>query len=340
MIKRISYKAIFISAVHVVALGLTGCNSDDSTSTIIKGTIQFPPADKIYFYSLADSTDIFLENKTAMDSSAIDKNGNYSFSLPLKNACAFDLVCGKKNLANNLFISPGDKLKIIFSSRSNDAHVISSGDAGKYNSYLIHFLDTFYRAASIREEYYIGTNYMDIQQFTLYNERRKQMQLDFFDNYFKGDSPKKELQDYALNTIHYGIAVDRLMYIGKKRMKGENVIADSSYFAFATPSFVENKDAFNCPAYIRFLNLYIKDMYERMVEREALPRDKSVRLIPAVEKYKLAMQLLHKPFRDAVLYNIIYNDMHDVTENAIVNPQVKLSPDSMMVLFIRKYSLN
>lgn len=317
-----------------------GCNSDNSNSTILNGNIQFPPADKIYFCSFADSTDIYLETKTAMDSSVIDKNGNYSFSLQLKNSCAFDLGCGNKNLATNLFISPRDKLKIIFSGRSNDVHVISSGDAGKYNSFLIQFLDTFYRAAAVREEYYIGTNYMDIQQFTLYNERRQQMQLDFLDNYFGSDSPKKEFKDYALNTINYGIAVDRLMYVWKKRMKGENVIVDSSYFSFATPAFVENIDAFNCPAYIRFLNLYIKDTYERMVERGELPLDKSAKLIPAVEKYKLAMQLLRKPFRDAALFNIIFNDMHDVTENAIANPQVKLSPDSMVALFIRKYSLN
>ncbi|MBK5285793.1 MAG: DUF4369 domain-containing protein [Bacteroidia bacterium] len=330
--------SIIISFLYGIVL--SGCNPHDLGSTIIKGNIPFPSADKIYFYSFADSTDIFLENKVAMDSSVIDKNKNYSFSFQLKNSCVFDLIIGNKNLATNLFISPGDKITINFSGKNNESEIISSGDAGKYNTYLIKYLDAFYKNPKTKEEYYIGTNYMDIHHFVLYNESRKQEQLVFFNNFFANDELKKDFRDYALNTINYGIAVDRLMYLWKKRMKGETVIADSSYFSFATPEFIENKSAFNCPAYIRFLNLYIKDTYERMVDNGELPHDKSTRLIPAVEKYKLALRILHKPFRDVVLFNIIFSDMHNVTEKNISHALPEIALDSMIVRFNKKYSLN
>jgi hypothetical protein len=327
------------SAILLFLFSVAGCHSVDSDSTVIKGNIQFPPAGKIYFYSFSDSIDIFLENKSVMDSAIIDQNGNYEFKLHLKNSSAFDLVCGKKNLATNLFISPGDKIKIVFSGKENITHVISDGEAAKFNSYLVQYLDTFYRAPSVKDEYYIGTNYMDIQQFTTYSERRKQRQLDFYTDYFKGDVVEREFNNYALNTISYGIAVDRLMYVWKKRMKGENIVVDSSYYNFATTEFLENKDAFNCPAYIRFLNLYIKDIYERMVERGELPIDESERLIPAVEKYNLALQLLNGPSRDAVLCNIIYSDMHNVAAAEPADRKRKQPLDSMLMTFRKKYSL-
>ena len=125
---------------------------------------------------------------------------------------------------------------------------------------------------------------MDIHQFTTYNNNRKQKQLNFFAKFFANDSINTDFRNYVVNTINYGIAVDRLMYIWKKRMKSENIYGDSTYFSFETPDFIENINAFNCPAYIRFLNLYIKDTYERMVEKGELTIDKSEVLKPSVEK--------------------------------------------------------
>jgi hypothetical protein len=329
-----------VSLFTLLVFTLFCCRNDDASLTVIRGNIQFAPAGKIYFYSFADSADIFLERKSAIDSSVVNKNGDYEFKLPLNNSCAFDLICGKKNFVSNLFISPGDKIKIVFTGKENTPHVISEGDAAKYNTYLLGFLDTFYRVPSVKEEYYISTNYMDIQQFATYNDRRKQNQLDFFSDYFKGDSLKKEFRDYANNTINYGIAVDRLMYVLKKRMKGERIELDSSYYSFVTPQFLENMNAFACPAYMRFLNLYIKDVYERKVENGELPVGRSTHLIPAVEKYNLALAIFHHPFREAVLYNILYSDMHDVTASQNSGVSDNQIPDSMLTIFKRKYSLD
>jgi hypothetical protein len=334
---KANYKKIHVGIIFFLSsFFLEGCRSDKSALTIIDGNIQFPPAEKIYFYAFADTSDIYMEKKSALDSCIIDRNQNFSFSLLLKSSCAFDLVCGNKNLVTNLFIGPGDKITINFSGKNRMSEVISSDDAGKFNAYLIKFLDAFYTNQDVKEEYYIRTNYMDIQQFTSYSETRKQKQFDFFNSFFRGDSLSQEFRDDALNTINYGIAVDRLMFLWKKRIKNETVIPDSSYFSFATPAFIENKKAFNCPAYIRFLNLYIKDIYEREVERGEL----SAKLIPAVEKYKLAVRLLHKPFRDAVVFNIIFSDMHNVSSEESLQPLPALKVDSMAAWFEKKYSLN
>ena len=333
---------IRISALAFFCFIFSGCFSnqkEDAQSTVIKGHIQFPEKDKIYFYSYADSADLFLDNKSAMDSALIDKDGNYLFTLHFKNPFVFNLVIGNKNLVTNFFIGPGDHMKINFVGKDHAVEIFPSGDVAKYNTYLLKFLYTFYQDPLIKQQYYIVSNYMDLQQFVSYNESRKQEQLNFFQNFFRNDSLHKEFKDNALNTINYGIAVDRLMYLWKKRMKGQRVDADSTYFSFETSSFVENIEAFSCPSYIRFLNLYIKDTYERMVEGGKLSAGKSGNPIPQVEKFKLAKRLLDRPYCDVVLYNVIRADMNDVANKNERHQSSKIPLDSMITWFIDKYSL-
>jgi hypothetical protein len=326
--------------IFCIALFIGCFHGSDDKKTIIKGHIEFPVSDKIYFYSYRDTAATYLETMSVIDSSLIDKNGNYAFSLSPKILSSFNLVSGGNNLATNLFITPGEKIILNFIGKNNQPEFFPSGEAAKFNSYLVKFIDTFYKVQATKQEYYIATNYMDINAFASYNETRKQKQLEFFNSFFKYDPLKKDFKDYALNSIYYSIAADRLMYLWKKRMKGETVTADSSYFSFATPSFIENKNALLCPSYIRFLNLYIKDTFERMVERGELPLIKSEKLIPQVEKYKLALRLLKKPYCDVVLYNIIVGDLNDVAEKNHASHSSGISLDSLTVCFINKYGLN
>ena len=289
--------------------------------------------------SFADTIDLYLEKKSALDSSLIDEKGNYTLTLHIKNPCAFNLQCGKKNLAANLFLSPGDNLEMNFIGKNHKPFIKRSGPEAKYNNYLIQFVDSFYNDPVLKPQYYIASNYMDLKQFVSYTDTRKQHQLGFFQSFFKGDSLRPEFRDYAVNTIEYGIAVDRLLYLWKKRMKSEAVNPDSGYYYFATPSYLENKHAFSCPAYIHFLNLYIMDTYVRMLEKGALPEKKSAALIPQVEKYKLAVQLLKPPFRDVVLLGIITNEINSMAQEDTTKPGSSASMIDKIEWFKNKYSL-
>jgi len=328
-----------LPALVLLAL-LSGCQPKQSNQqAVVEGTIEFPSSNKIYLYSYADSIDLYLSHMTILDSSLIDKNGRYSFSIHVNSSLLFNLESGNDNLATNLFISPGDQIILNFTGKQHQPEIVPGTNEAKYNSYLIQFLDSFYKDPLTKQNYYIVSNYMDLAQFSSYNEERKQKQLAFFDSFFKRDSLKKEFKDHALNSIYYGIAVDRLVYLWKKRMKGENVKADSSFLRFETPAFIENEDALQSPSYIRFLNLYIKDEFERMVERGELPVDRSGKLIPPVEKYKLAIRLLHKRYSDIVLYNILADDMHDVASSTSQRFSKNISLDILLMNFKKKYNL-
>ena len=127
------------------------------------------------------------------------------------------------------------------------------------------------------------------------------------------------------------------MYAWKKRMKGENSVVTPSYYSFISPELLENAKAVSSPSYIRFLNLYIKDVFERKIENGELPINKSEKLIPSVEKFKLAGHELKKPYSDIVIYNIIHDDMSYSGEKVLLSKFSETPIDSLINWLHLKY---
>lgn len=297
---------------------LTGCrsgNSDAGNKTIIKGHFRYPAGDRIYYYSYANRVDKFLAIKTIIDSAIIDQDGNYVFSLNRSEPDLFDLKTDNSVLVNNFYLQPGEKMTINFIQPQSDPEITVDSEAAKRNYFIVSFIDSFYKESSTKKFYYIASNYLSPDQYTSYCDERKQKQLNFYKKYLEAESLNTSFNNFMKAEINYQAAVDKLMYAWKKRMKGEDQIIDSTYYNFLNPALIENKSALESTAYIRFLNLYIKDIYERKVENKELPENKSGKLIPAVEKIKIAEQTLKNPFREIVLYNIIYDDINFTGEN-------------------------
>ncbi len=339
--QKLAWKSILLVATSLILIG--GCNQkagNGEQGTIISGNIQFPETNKLYFYSFADSVDFFLARQTPIDSALIQANGDFSFHLTNGAQYVFKLQLNGKELLSNLLILPGDKLEINFYGKQHTPKIVPYGNAAKFNSFLLKFVDKFYKEKEVKNEYYIASNYMDPNHYEIYTNKRKKDMLNFFNSYFENDSILPVYSSFVVNSIYYELASDRLMYLWKKRMKGEPIAPDSSFFYFTEPSFVQNSSAFVTPSYIRFLNLYIKDTYERMVERGELPLNKKDKLIPSVEKYRIASELLDGTFEDAALYSIIVNDGNDVSDSTINVYKTRTSLDALKASFKSKYGFN
>jgi len=302
---------------------------------VVHGTIEFPAGKYVYLYSYPDTPTVYGMDKVKTDSCLINEKGGFELSMAVGFPVAFDLSDGKDFLVSNLFACPGDEIEIVFGGKGHIPSVNDKNEAGWFNSFLVTLADSFYIDPAVKHEYYVTSNYLDRQQYEQYTNERRQRELMLFNNYFRDDSLRKEYKDYALNTIEYGIAIDRLMYVWKKRMKGQSVVIDPTYFSFLTPGFMQNATGFSCPAYIRFLNLYIKETYERKLVTGELKT--GVGFNPSVEKFKFAEQLLPAPYRDAVLYNIVLSDLHGITGGGTFAPG-KLSLDSMVSYFKVKHA--
>jgi len=320
---------------------LSACTPEhnkETSQTIIKGNIQNSDAGKVYFYSYADSIDLFIERFTAIDSSIVDSEGNFSLELKINQPKVFSLRYGNRDLVSNLFISPGDHLEFKFYGNKFIPIIEPLGEEAKFNIYLLQFSDSFYKEPTRAKEYYIASNYYTAEQYATYNDERKKQMLTFFNNYFRNDSISQKHKSYALYTIHYELASDRLMYLWKKRMKGETYKADSSYYNFNDPAFIQNSDAFITPSYIRFLNLYLNDHYENNIANGKILTN-SQNFHPSAEKYVLSHKLFSGIFLRAVLSRIFYNDTKDVTEAEIKDGIISSNIDSLKIEFEKRYRL-
>ena len=75
------------------------------------------------------------------------------------------------------------------------------------------------------------------------------------------------------------------------------------------------------------------------VEKGELPKVKGDKLVPDVEKFKLANELLDSTFRDIVLYNIYMGDSRDLAKGSQTDSLNGKTLDSLTASFCRKYGL-
>lgn len=333
--KFIFYFLFIVSGIFFI--GLYSCSTDDKNQTVIKGNIHFPESNKLYFYSYANTVDKYLAKKSVSDSAIIDEKGNYSILLQWNNPDIFDLKIGNSTYASNFFLYPGDKLTIDFKEDNKMPSIKQNCESAKCCRFIVSYIDTFYENPLTKHLYYIQTNYLTPDEFIFYCNDRNKKQTAFYDKYFEDEESKKAFNDLMISEINYQSAVDRLMYAWKKRMKGESNLIEPSYYSFLNPALIENKNALSSPAYIRFLNLYINDMYEKMLEKGELSRHPQEKITASVEKYKIAVKHLNKPYRDVVLYNIIHDDIISSGEEKLLNGFSNIPIDSLIMWFNRKY---
>ncbi len=333
-------KYFFITiAFFATTFGCTTLPDSDRDSTILKGHGHFAPRQIIYLYAYANPVDKFLATKTIQDSAVVDDKGNYSFSLQWNKKDFFDLKTDDIWLANNLYLRHGDKLTIDFDTKLSPI-IDDDGDAALLNQFLVLFIDTFYNEAHEKNQYYIESNYYSGPQYSGYCDERQNRKLIFYKQYFSGNAPDSDFDTIMQQEIIYQSAVDKLMFAWKKRIKNEEHIIDSAYYNFLIPHFIENENALASPSYIRFINLYIGDIYDRKLANGELPQNQSEKFIPAVEKYKLALALLHKPYRDIVMYSILNDDLSQAGQEHKAINFARMPIDSLVASFCNKYGVS
>lgn len=315
---------------------LAGCSDRPEKSALVQGHIDAPVSNVIYFYGYADSADFFTAQMKPLDSAEISKIGNFSLLPELSYSGVFSLQSGGSELVSNLFLQKKDEVRFQFSGKEGAPMIISEGGGSALNKFLLLFQQEFYKNPESKNIYYIVANYMNPSEFETYTTDRREKMHFYFNQFVETNPIDEEGKEYVKATIDYEFGADRLMYVWKKRMKGQPVHLASSFFNFISPQYLQNEQAFISPSYIRFLNLYLKEIYEHKVETCA----DSLHESPSVSKYKLAHQLFAGRFRNAVLYNLIVNDDKDVKEHSTHEGDVIADYQTLLSNFKSKYHLN
>jgi len=329
-----------VAAAFAVSLAACGMPRPQQVETgvVIEGTIDAPNDSMVYLFAYADSLDRYVDRMTAIDSAVLEAGGRFAMHPAATAPTVFSLRHANTDLVANGLLLPGSRLSFRFMGRGHKPRIEPIGMAARYNAYLIQFQDSFYREKDAYRIYYIVANFMSPDEFARYTHERKERMLAFFDAFFGSDSLPPPCRALARYSIDYEIASDRLMYVWKKRMKGESERPDSAFFDFLTPEFVDNPDALVSPSYIRFVNLYIEHLYETNVENASRAGDLSRADIPAVARYRLCDSLLTPPVRNAVFYNLFITDGQDLSAGHDAMPASR-DPDTLRAAFELKYHL-
>ena len=338
-------KRFFLGYCLLSVLILAGCRDrENPQDTVLKGKIGFAYKGPLFLVGYADSIDKFLGKKSVMDTATIDNNGNYRFALHPHCANIYDLKSADSLLLPSIYLCPRNKLVINFNEKNKDSRIDTSNMDGMYNDFRVKLTYKFFKENTVKQFYYIGANYITINQFDTFVQGRRKQMLAFFDNYFKGQNISPDFKKYALAEIDYQYGIDKMMYVWKHRIKNKDVIPDSSYYKDITnKAYLENPDAMFSPSYYHYLNLYVNNLYgESIVKNPIRPEWKGKPMSPDLEKFDIAMNDLNEPFRDIVICNIIKDDMTPDEFKTIKNRNI--NPDylyrEMLKWFENKYGFS
>jgi len=298
----------------LIIVCLASCNliqKDNPADTILKGHIGFAVKGPLYLTGYADSIDRFLGRKTVLDTAFIDDKGNYRFVIHSHTPNIYDLKSADSFLLSSIYICPKNKLTIDFKEPFKDPVIDTSKPEGKYNDFRIKLTWKFFKDNDTKQFYYIGANYLTVNQFDTFVQGRKNQMHLFYDQYFKGVKTDPSFEKYALSEIDYQYGIDKMMFLWKHRIKNVDVFPDSSYYKdITTKKYLNNPDAICSPAYYHFLNLYINNIYgEEVVKHPVRPQWEGKPMSPAMEKFNMAVQKLDPPYSNIVICKIVVDDM-------------------------------
>jgi hypothetical protein len=334
-------KKFLLVAFVLLGIFFTSCSqyaNENPQDTVLKGTIKFAHEGNLYLIGYADSINKILGKKTTIDTTKIDRNGEYRFSIHAQSANEYELKLMDTILVTDIYIAPGNKVILNFDEIHSDPYFSKNDMEGKYNDFRVKLSRKFYFEPEVKQMYYISANYLHIDQFDSFVKMRRNQQMTFFDDYFKGQKPDPEFEKYARAEINYQYGIDKLMFLWKKRIKNIDIFPDSSYYSdISKKGYLENPDALNSPAYIHFLNLYINNMYGEKMVKNAIRNKDAKPINTTIEKYKLTLSTLNKPYRDIVLYNIITTEMNSAESDALFRNKSKPSIDILIDWLRKKY---
>ncbi len=300
------------SLIFSLLIFISSCNFFNKPSshiTSIEGKIDpsFTKEKKIYFYQYTDSMSLFFCQKVATDSCEMNADGSFILNITnFSNPGFFDIGTKEVVFARNYFLQPGDNIKLFFEGKEMPIKLSNYDDIGKYNTFLQIFNDTFYREPITKRNYFVISNYMIAPEYAVYIGKRRDKQFEFYENYFKGKEIDSTFKYYFEHETNYNWANDKVYFLWKKRIRQEEVPVDTNYFDFLKIINTDDAKSLICPAYTRFVDLFLKELYQE--EIFYLPKG----MPQSLEKCFLAKKHLKGIGRKIAYYNILRDEMSGV----------------------------
>ena len=321
----------FVVALFFCTIVITGCQSEQS-STGIKGQLlhEARASRFLYIYTYPDSFSVLQTSKMLIDSCQVDQQGNYHWQPKAWKQAAFvDLATKDEVLYRDLFLKPGQTFQLDFDMKQTPAVLVNRSSLDPSNLFLQQFSDTFYRSPEVKDFYYTKSNFLLAPEYSQYIDARHARELAFAQHVTDDTTLPARFRCFVKSEIDYQWANDKIAFLWKKWIRNEEVKLDSNYYNFLKVLAVNNPESYWCPAYQRFLHLYIREMYRQ------LPLEQQDPSRAPYKKCELATQLTKGIATKLTLLHILT----DERENAIslgVADSTKLKAVQALAAYIAK----
>ncbi|MFA6261047.1 MAG: hypothetical protein WC760_06245 [Bacteroidia bacterium] len=244
------------------------CQMESNPSMVIEGRLvnrNNTGYKWVFLYRYADPISLAHLSKLKVDSTPVTEEGTFRFKLkePLKSDF-IDLGNESYIFAKNIFITRGERLKLIFDVSKDPPEIMNRDIIGKYNQMLQDFSDTFYRDPVVKQYYYVGSNFLLAPAYATYIDKRREAQLKFAKNLLNDPETDTVFKTFLQSEINYQWANDKIAFLWKKWVRNEEVPLKADYYNFLHELPLNNPPALISPAYFRFLELYIRELHRQL----------------------------------------------------------------------------
>lgn len=240
-------------------------NRDDAVVQVRLLNCKGKDCERVILYKYREPFSLIHLKKEPVDTFTADRSGRLRFTIQADQLpCLIDLGGSSYVFSRDIYISRGDRLKLVFDHAYDPPSLVSRTESGRYNSFLQTFADTFYRNPEVRNDYYNGSNFLLVPDYAKYIDKRHQQQLQFAEEILNDPGADSLFKKFLLHEINYQWANDKTAFLWKKWIRNEEVPLPGEYFDFLNQLDLHDPDAWKSPAYQRFLELYVRELHRQL----------------------------------------------------------------------------
>ena len=191
----------FLIIIAIFAL-LTSCDKSDgpvpSDETRITGSLMSFPSFEVSITE-DDIYDMNYEYKVLV-TATVDSTGNFVFQFPLTEPKVVQFRIGNQILIQNLYVYPGDDLKLKIDNRSPESLTIKyEGKSAKANEFHENIKKFFPKDQEFENQLYNP----DLNAFLEWNDNRRKDMLDYYNDYFVKDTVPTMVNVNEISDINF-----------------------------------------------------------------------------------------------------------------------------------------
>lgn len=231
----------------IIAIILLSVECISAKTTLIGGHFD-KPKDSVVTIQYNTSILSYIENVTTKQEVVLDDKNNFLFEIETDIPLNFNLLNGENWLFINKYAAIGDSVYFNF----KDSTMEFTAKCEDCLNFMFEWEDKFLSNPKVNKEFNSSYYSFEPIQFSDYWFKRKNDQLEFLNEFFKGKICPEDFKQYMEAEINYSFAIAMLQYSWCSPL-GKGVLNNQEYVKFLDSLKIDNPSAITNQRYLFFL---------------------------------------------------------------------------------------